>query len=166
MTAAFSSKIKYTCRQGLDKDAESIHQLMQAAFADYGKTKNKKKKIINSALKEKLSDVENDIENNIVMVMLDGSKVIASLRLEEVSDKRYLLKRFAVAPDYQDHGLGSTLFSQAVDKLKEVGAKYVQLYSSLENDKLIKFYKGLGFNCLETDHKKGYERGLWVKTLS
>ncbi|RQD77088.1 MAG: N-acetyltransferase, partial [Halanaerobium sp. MSAO_Bac5] len=42
---------------------------------------------------------------------------------------------------------------------------FLQLYSSLENKKLINFYKGLGFNCVETDHKKGYERGLWVKNL-
>jgi ribosomal protein S18 acetylase RimI-like enzyme len=57
------------------------------------------------------------------------------------------------------------LFQQAVDKLKKLNAHYLQLYSSLENEKLICFYRGLGFNCLEKDHSKGYERGLWVKTI-
>ena len=97
--------------------------------------------------------------------MLDKDKIIASLRLEEVEEKRYLLKRFAVAPDYQNHGLGSKLFKKAVQKLNKKEARFLQLYSSLENKKLINFYQGLGFNCVETDHKKGYERGLWVKNL-
>lgn len=162
--AVFHSQLKYKCRQGLKKDAEEIHKLMQDAFADYVKSQGKEN-VVNSALKEDLSDIYDDLENNIVMVLLDNNKVIASLRLEEVSEKRYLLKRFAVAPEYQDHGLGSMLFKRAVEKLNEIGASYVQLYSSLENAKLINFYKGLGFNCLKTDHKKGYERGLWVKKI-
>jgi ribosomal protein S18 acetylase RimI-like enzyme len=163
--AVFHSQLKYTCRQGLKQDAEEIHKLMQDAFADYVKSQDKEEKVVNSALKEDLSDIYDDLENNIVMVLLDNNIVIASLRLEEVSDKRFLLKRFAVAPDYQDHGLGSMLFERAVEKLTQIGACYVQLYSSLENAKLVSFYKGLGFNCLETDHKKGYERGLWVKKI-
>jgi ribosomal protein S18 acetylase RimI-like enzyme len=163
--AVFHSQLKYTCRQGLKQDAEEIHKLMQDAFADYVKSQGKEEKVVNSALKEDLSDIYDDLENNIVMVLLDNNKVIASLRLEEVSDKRFLLKRFAVAPNYQDHGLGSMLFERAVEKLIQIGARYVQLYSSLENVKLVNFYKGLGFNCLETDHKKGYERGLWVKKI-
>ena len=162
---AVSSQNEYTCRKGYIKDAEEIHILMQRAFADYGKSKSEEKKIVNSALKEDLKDIYNDLENNIVLVLSDGKKIIASLRLEEISDQRYLLKRFAVSPNYQNHGLGTMLFSNAVKKLKKINAHYLQLYSSLENEKLIKFYQGLGFNCLETDQKKGYERGLWVKTL-
>ena len=165
---AVSKKSKYTCRQGCIKDAKSIHNLMQQAFADYAKKKSKKnnqKRVINSALREKLEDVKLDLENNIVLVLSDGEKIIASLRLEEISEKRYLLKRFAVAPGYQNQGLGTMLFEEAVAKLKQVNAQYLQLYSSLENKKLISFYQGLGFNCLETDNKKGYERGLWVKTI-
>lgn len=165
---AVSRQSKYTCRQGDLSDAEEIHILMQQAFADYAKKKNEEndqEKVINSALREELQDVKTDLENNIVMVLSDDDQIIASLRLEEISKQRYLLKRFAVSPDYQNQGLGTMLFQQAVDKLKELNVHYLQLYSSLENEKLICFYKGLGFNCLETDHSKGYERGLWVKTI-
>ncbi|MCC3145416.1 GNAT family N-acetyltransferase [Halanaerobium sp. Z-7514] len=165
MLLEFSPKIEYTCRQASQTDAQGINELMKKAFADYGKTKNKKQKVVNSALKESIEDIYADIEKNIVLIMLDDEKIIASLRLEEVAEHRYLLKRFAVAPDYQNHGLGSTLFEKAVEKLNEKEAHFLQLYSSLENKKLINFYKGLGFNCVETDHKKGYERGLWVKNL-
>lgn len=165
---AVSRQSKYICRQGDLSDAEEIHILMQQAFADYAKKKNEEndqEKVINSALREELQDVKADLENNIVMVLSDDDQIIASLRLEEISKQRYLLKRFAVSPDYQNQGLGTMLFQQAVDKLKELNVHYLQLYSSLENEKLICFYKGLGFNCLETDHSKGYERGLWVKTI-
>ena len=160
-----SSKSKYLCRKAELEDAEIIHDLMRKAFADYGKANNQEKEIVNSALKEELEDVYNDIKENIVLVLSDNQQIIASLRLEEISHKRYLLKRFAVAPAYQNHGLGTMLFNSAVDNLKEADAHYLQLYSSLENKKLINFYKGLGFNCLDTDSKKGYERGLWVKII-
>ena len=165
---AVSKKNKYSCRQGKLSDAEEIHILMQQAFADYAGKKdgeNAQEDVINSALREELQAVKSDLKNNIVMVLNDGEQIIASLRLEEISKKRYLLKRFAVSPDYQNQGLGTMLFQQAVDRLKELNAHYLQLYSSLENDKLICFYQGLGLNCLKTDHSKGYERGLWVKTI-
>jgi len=168
MMTALNRQSKYKCRQGDLSDAEGIHILMQQAFADYAKKKNNEQsqeKVINSALREELTAVKADLENNIVLVLSDEEKLIASLRLEEISRRRYLLKRFAVSPDYQNQGLGTMLFQQAVDKLKELNAHYLQLYSSLENKKLICFYQGLGFNCLETDHSKGYERGLWVKTI-
>jgi len=161
---AVSRKNKYTCRQGKLVDAEEIHILMQQAFADYAK-KDDGEKVINSALREELEAVKADLNRNTVLVLSDGDQIIASLRLEEMSEKRYLLKRFAVSPDYQNQGLGTMLFQQAVDKLKNLDAHYLQLYSSLEDKKLISFYRGLGFNCLETDHSKGYERGLWVKTI-
>ncbi len=164
--AAVSKDIKYDCRQANISDAEEIHKLMQQAFADYAVKNNKNKKdVINSALREKPEDIILDLKNNIVMVLNDGNKIIASLRLEEIGDKRYLLKRFAVSPAYQDQGLGTMLFEKAVDKLKKINAHYLQLYSSLENKKLICFYQRLGFNCLEKDNKKGYERGLWIKTI-
>ncbi len=168
MMTAVSRQCKYTCRQGVLADAEEIHILMQQAFADYAtkkKEQNDQEKVINSALQEELQAVKADLKDNIVMVLSDGDQIIASLRLEEISEHRYLLKRFAVSPDYQNQGLGTMLFQQAVEKLNELNAQYLQLYSSLENEKLICFYQGLGFNCLETDHSKGYERGLWVKTI-
>lgn len=168
MMTALSNDIKYDCKQASISDAEEIHNLMKQAFADYAikkKNKKNKKEVINSALREELKDIKADLENNIVMILNDGDKIIASLRLEEIRDKRYLLKRFAVAPSYQNQGLGTMIFQKAVEKLKEVGAHYLQLYSSLENKKLVCFYQGLGFNCLETDNKKGYERGLWIKTI-
>lgn len=167
MTAVYK-KGKYKCRQGTLEDTKAIHVLMQKAFADYAQGKNNKtdqKEIINSALREDLEEVKEDLKNNIVLILSDGKKVIASLRLEEISEKRFLLKRFAVAPKYQNQGLGTMLFEEAVEKLKKIEAQYLQLYSSLENKKLISFYQGLGFNCLETDNKKGYERGLWVKII-
>lgn len=168
MMTALSNDIKYDCKQASISDAEEIHNLMKQAFADYAikkKNKKNKKEVINSALREELKDIKADLGNNIVMILNDGDKIIASLRLEEIRDKRYLLKRFAVAPSYQNQGLGTMIFQKAVEKLKEVGAHYLQLYSSLENKKLVCFYQGLGFNCLETDNKKGYERGLWIKTI-
>lgn len=165
ITAINDKSNDYKCREACNSDVEAIHSLMKNAFADYADKKENEEEVINSALQEKLEDVKKDLENNIVLVLCDGEKIIASLRLEKISKKRYLLKRFAVSPAYQNQGLGTLLFERAVDKLEKINAHYLQLYSSLEKKKLISFYKGLGFNCLKTDHSKGYERGLWVKTI-
>ena len=165
ITAINDKSNDYKYREAYVSDAEAIHSLMKDAFVDYANKKENEEEVINSALQEKIKDVRKDLENNIVLVLCDGKKIIASLRLEKISEKRYLLKRFAVSPVYQNQGLGTMLFERAVDKLEQINAHYVQLYSSLEKKKLISFYKGLGFNCLKTDHSKGYERGLWVKTI-
>jgi predicted N-acetyltransferase YhbS len=130
VVTALNSQCKYTCRQGSLADAEEIHILMQQAFADYAKKKNKQnngEEVINSALREKLEDVKTDLENNIVLVLCDADQIIASLRLEKISNKRYLLKRFAVSPDYQNQGLGTMLFQQAVKEIMELNAHYLQL---------------------------------------
>lgn len=166
MMSSIKKDSVYSFRHGVLTDAEAINDLMKLAFANYAKKKsNEKKKVINSALKEKIAEIKNDLENNIVLILNDGDQIIASLRLEEISDKRYLLKRFAVSPAYQNQGLGTMLFEKAVIELKILNASYIQLYSSLENNKLVYFYQDLGFNCLEKDSIKGYQRGLWVKTI-
>ena len=115
---ALSKKDQYKCREGTAADAVEIHNLMQKAFADYARKKNdqnNKKEVINSALREDLEDIRLDLDQNIVLVLSEGKNIIASLRLEEISEKRFLLKRFAVAPGYQNQGLGTMLFEEAVE---------------------------------------------------
>jgi len=65
MLLEFSPKIEYTCRQASQADAQGINELMKKAFADYGKTKNKNQKVVNSALKESIEDIYADIEKAI-----------------------------------------------------------------------------------------------------
>lgn len=165
MMTALNQENKYSCKKASLTDAEAIHILMQQAFADYGSSNHQQKEITNSALEEKLQDIKTDLKENMVLVLTEDTKIVASLRLEEISEKRFLLKRFAVAPEFQNQGLGTMIFKEAVKELSRIKAHYLQLYSSLENNKLVNFYQGLGFNCLETDQKKGYQRGLWVKTI-
>jgi hypothetical protein len=77
---AVSKKSNYKCREGVLADAEAIHILMQRAFADYAKKKNKEndgEKVINSALREELEAVKADLNNNIVLVLTNGDEIIA-----------------------------------------------------------------------------------------
>lgn len=165
MMAALNQENDYRCRRASAVDALEIHALMQKSFADYGSSSKKEKCILNSALEENIKDIKRDLKENIVLVLTVKTEIIASLRLEEINENRFLLKRFAVMPKYQCQGLGTKLFKEAVRELSKLKAHYVQLYSSLEKQKLISFYQGLGFNCLKTDRKKGYLRGHWVKTI-
>lgn len=142
--------------------AQEILQLVKNSFAHYRQNKN------NPDLEEELEDVKKDIEENIVLVIRNkgNNKIIGTLRLvpDNRSEKVYL-KKFAISPEYQSQGLGTILFKQAENIAREQNIKKIYLHSSVEDKKLVKFYKKLGFECININTEMGYKRGLWVNQL-
>lgn len=51
----------------------------------------------------------------------------------------------AVDPDYQKQGLGKKLYNTAEQWLKNQGAPKIQILIRADNQKVISFYEGLGF---------------------
>ena len=142
------------------KEAEKIYQLVTRAFEKYGQNIEQTKH-----LEETLSEVTADIENNLVLVLEKKDQLVATLRLEQKENNIFLLRRFAVDPDFQGQGFGSLLFKAAEDLVKKRGGKKIYLFSSLDNKRLVKFYQKLDFNCSQINTEKGYRRGLWEKKL-
>jgi N-acetylglutamate synthase-like GNAT family acetyltransferase len=156
---------EFIVRQAIKEDGIGILELIKKSFLSYVHSDKNSGNVRNPALEEDLIDVYNDIEENIVLVIEDGSDIIGSLRLIEKEEGVYYLKRFAILPFYQHQGLGTRLFYAAEEEVLNIKGKYIYLHSSLESEILKSFYYRLGFSCIEIDNTNGYKRGLWIKHL-
>jgi len=153
------NSVDFIIRRANKGDVEAIYFLVKNAFADYThKGKNPVKK-------ETIADIREDINKNTVLIIEITGEIVGSLRLELQGDCCYYLKRFSISPDFQQQGLGTKLYQQAESTARGYGARYIFLYSSVEDNRLINFYNKLGFLCLKRDSENGYERGLWIKNL-
>lgn len=150
---------KYNFRMASLDDAAAVHDLVRKAFVHYSKEGT------NPAMEESLEEIYNDIKDNIVLIIEKNGKIIGSLRLISEVEGSFYLKRFSIDPSYQDQGLGTILYIESEKAAWDNGAKFIYLYSSVEDERLINFYRKLGFNCLKLDRVNGYERGLWVKKI-
>lgn len=158
MTALPLSSSDIIIRKACQRDGEGIYRVIREAFADY-------KSGSNPTFKETIFDIYQDLEENIVLVIEKDKQIIGSLRLEFKGEDDVYLKRFSILPEFQHQGLGTLLYRRAEEEVIANNGKYIYLHSSLDDQKLVKFYHKLGFQCLKKDNKYGYQRGLWVKRL-
>lgn len=149
----------YTIRTASIGDANEIYYLVQRAFSSYGNNG------CNPVSCETIRDIYFDLENNIVLVLEYRDMIIGSLRLLIHNKSEFYLKRFSIHPDFQNLGMGTELYYQAEEVVKEKGGMRISLHSSIEDQRLISFYKKLGFICLGKDNKNGYRRGFWQKKI-
>ncbi|MGH2537910.1 MAG: GNAT family N-acetyltransferase [Candidatus Promineifilaceae bacterium] len=56
--------------------------------------------------------------------------------------------RLAVAPDYQNRGVGSALLAHALDKLKQSGFRHISLNTQADNGQSLRLYRRFGFEEL------------------
>lgn len=70
----------------------------------------------------------------------------------------------AVDPDYHGQGVGTKLFSELLDTLKEVGVKTVCLHIHPSNTPAIDFYERFGFKYY-AGFKKYYESDMMILTV-
>ncbi|MFP4661979.1 MAG: GNAT family N-acetyltransferase [Halanaerobiales bacterium] len=152
-------KKDYNIRTAREGDADEIYYLVQRAFSSYGKNGS------SPASREHIDDLLTDIKENIVLIIEIDNVIAGTLRLVKGKDERYFLKRFSIHPDYQGQGLGTILYFQAEELVKDMGGRFICLYSSTEDQRLVNFYKKCGFVCMERDHKNGYERGFLTKKI-
>ncbi|MEJ6951795.1 GNAT family N-acetyltransferase [Natronospora cellulosivora (SeqCode)] len=153
------NKNTFNIRKAIEGDVDKIYDLVQRAFSNYDANAS------NPALKESLQDIEYDIRNNIVIILEIDEELVGSLRLE-LEEERVHLKRFAIDPDYQKKGIGTKLYKRAEEEIIKRNINNIYLYATLENEKIVKFYKKLAFNCIDKDNSNGYLRGLWVKKIN
>lgn len=149
----------YNIRNARISDADEIYNLVQRAFSSYGS------KGFNPVIFETIDEIIFDLTHNIVLVIEYMGIITGSLRLCEMDNRNFYLKRFSINPDYQNMGMGTFLYYYAEDIAKQRGVRNIYLYSSVEDKRLISFYKNLGFICLKFDCKNGYRRGYWCKKI-
>lgn len=157
-------------RKADTEDSRHILEVIRLAFSDYEAGGQ------SPALRETPAAIKEDINKNHVLVVEIKGKIVGTLRLElkggmpELKDTGeqtagYYLKRFAIHPGYQGQGLGTMLFEKAEKIACREDVSSIFLHSTTGDERLVKFYKKLGFQCEAVDHSRGYPRGLWVKKL-
>lgn len=100
---------------------------------------------------------EDDIKNNRLYVMSDGSEIAAALALcssnsgegfiewENTSGKALYLDRVGVSVKHRGKGIGALLLTSAKETAKALGAEYLRLFVVDINAPAIGLYQKIGF---------------------
>lgn len=117
------------------------------------------------AMLETEEDLKRHIVQNHVLVAEHRGELIGTVRLIDRGNGRAYFSRFAVHPHLQQTGVGKMIYQAAETWLIDQHFRTVELHTALTNEPLVKFYRARGFSNVETDHSRGYPRGLFRKEL-
>jgi GNAT superfamily N-acetyltransferase len=144
-----------------EPDVKYIVEIVRKSFDQYCKAIG-----INTieALQESEQDVLDDMLYKHVYLAYWDAELVGSMRLEMKKEKA-VLSRFAILPDYQGLGIGRVLLSFAEKTAASLGIGSIELYSAVENTKLRYLYTSQGYRIASIDDSKGYQRGLFQKSI-
>jgi ribosomal protein S18 acetylase RimI-like enzyme len=93
-----------------------------------------------------VEDIEKKMrfQPNLFLVGLLDGKVIGSIMVGYEGHRGWI-NYLAIAPEDQRRGYGRKLVQKAIDELKKMGCQKVNLQIRRSNDKVIDFYKNIGF---------------------
>lgn len=126
-------------RDARPEDAETLHRLTHAAYADRGPER---------PLGDTLDDVRAHIAEGLVLVAEDaGGKLVGSVMIRRVAN----LRRLAVAPEAKRQGVGGALLDAALERAAREGDSWAMLDTIPEPAFLPAFYRAHGFEerCVE-----------------
>ena len=172
----------YTFRKAELSDAPELSRLLKAAMQTYCTRSNIPAEML-EAMNEDIADIEDRIKRCICLCCLDEDTIVATITFciidtpQRLSFSRktldYLsaftkvgyISRFAVREDLRNEGLGIELVNRAIDLAKEAECGAVLLHSSATNKYLVEFYKNRGFELIDHEDSRGYDRGLFSNSL-
>jgi len=152
----------FVTRHAVATDAPYIYTLLQNAFREYAETIGISEL---DALKETISDIEYEINNNTVYVAIIDGHIIGTIRVEISGDEAYI-SRFAVNSSHRNMGVGESLINLVDKYLKSKCIKRAFLYTASHNINLVRFYYSRGFYIDSVSHERGYPRARMVKEYS
>jgi len=130
---------------------------------------------------ESVESVADRISHGICLCYWDGPEPVATVTLTIVTNPvKYsfsgrtmdalnniepagYISRFAVRSDLRTSGLGVKLLDSAEEKARDLGVKGLFLHSSKDNTSLVRFYANRGFEMIDSEQSRGYNRGLFIK---
>lgn len=166
-------------RKATEKDAPELRALIRDAMESYRKDSGIPVGLLES-LNESVESVAHRIRHGNCLVLCDGSRIIGTVTLtfpvnavkysfsdyteellSSLSNVGYI-SRLAVADSARKTGLGLLLMRSALNEAASAGAEHVLLHTAAENRRMKDFYFSLGFRLLDSEHSRGYERGLFA----
>ncbi len=152
-----------TIRPAVPVESPALLRLIQWAMQVYAANSGITASL--DAMLETEDDLRRHIIQNHVLVAEHKGELIGTVRLIDRGNGHAYFSRFAVHPHLQQTGVGKMIYQAAEDWLLAQHFQSVELHTALTNEPLVSFYRARGFSLVETDHSRGYPRGLFRKDL-
>ncbi len=103
------------------------------------------------SLREEFDDY--DGEKSKYIVLLDDTYPVAACRFFEIGEKRVLVGRVVVLPEYRGMHLGSCVIKEAEKWIGELGYREIRIDSRVE---AVGFYEKLGYSRIDDEVIKSW----------
>ena len=150
-------------RSAFKEDVPAIIDLDRSSFPKY--QENIGADYMIKPLRETESDVQRDILHDQVLLYQEGKDIIGQIRIH-IEDSRARAYRLCVDPKHQNRNIGSRLLQKAEEIVCAEGIPALGLTSLINVDYLDRFYQRNGYELIDTDSSRGYQRSVYIKHLS
>lgn len=173
----------FTLRQAKREDAPLLSILIKDSMRSYSYNSGIDPSILDS-MHERVEDLVEKLKTHTCLCFFDvDNRPVGTITLQIRDDvnhfsfsdttKEYLapykkvlyISRFAVADTLRGTGIGKELLDNAFLFGTEKGADIALLHTAIANKGRVEFYKNRGFELIDSEDKRGYERGLFAYTL-
>ena len=150
-------------RYATEDDAEAVHALIQAAFAEYIDTIP----VPPGALADTVEDARKAISEGRTLLAYATDEEPATLagtaRYEPLEHHLYV-GRVAVHPHYRRHGIGKALMEYIERLAPTLGYTRLYLGTRISMPGNLAFYERLGYRIVKQDpHPRGPDTNIWYK---
>lgn len=144
--------------KALPQDESAIREIAESAYSIYLDRMDKKPFPM-------LEDYAARINAGQAYVLDDGKGIQAFMVLVPQEDDIMLLDNVAVLPQCQNSGYGRALISWAEHIARDLGKKWVVLYTNEAMRENLRWYPRLGYADFEHRTENGYKRVYFRKAL-
>lgn len=153
-------------------DADALLQLMKRSMMFYAQEAQiplyrKNGSYTLAALNETRGDILEAIQSEDFFAVEYKSKIVASVRLvTDYDEQKSLLTRFSVEPKLRKTDFSSFLMKSAIYYLQSNGIREVYLYTAIENERMMEFYKEHKFQLYSVNNGRPYPKACLIRVLS
>lgn len=141
------------------EDAPLIHDIIQAAFAEYDGVIA----VPPGALAETVEQAAQAIGEGTALLAYAGEEAVGTVRYEVRPDYIYV-GRLAVVPTHRRRRVGAALMAHVESLAPALGRSKVHLWTRLSMPSNLAFYERLGYRIVHTEpHSRGNDTNVWFE---
>lgn len=134
-----------------------MHRLTQLAFREYDKLDPP-----SGAVRESEESVRVDLENGGGALGTLNGEAVGCLRFERESGHLHV-RRVAVDPRHQRHGIGKALMAWVHDYARGAGYQEVRVGVRRQLPGNLRFYEQLGYRVIAEHRHPGHDEVTWIE---